>query len=111
VLGACWEEVDLAGAIWTIPAGRTKSNREHRVPLASPALELIDTMAAVRRNHLLFPGVRHDRPIAATVVLDLMRDLRPGLTLHGLRATFRTWAGEATNVRQDVAEAVLGHAV
>jgi integrase len=110
-LEACWEEVDLAGAIWTIPAVRTKSNREHRVPLASPALELIDTMAAVRRNHLLFPGVRHRRPIAATVVLDLMRDLRPGMTLHGLRACFRTWSAESTNVRQDIAEAALAHVI
>ena len=110
-LEACWEEIDLAGAIWTIPAGRTKSNREHRVPLASPALELIDTMAAVRRNHLLFPGVRHDRPIAATVVLDLMRGLRPGMTLHGLRACFRTWSAESTNVRQDIAEAALAHVI
>ena len=45
------------------------------------------------------------RPIAATVLLDLMRDLRPGTTLHGLRSTFRTWAAESTNVRQDIAEA------
>jgi integrase len=110
-LEAHWGEVDLAGAIWTIPAGRTKSNREHQVPLASPALELIDSLSAGRRNDLLFPGVRDGRPVAATVVLDLMQSLRPGMTLHGLRACFRTWSAESANVRQDIAEAALAHQI
>jgi integrase len=110
-LEARWDEVDRANAIWTIPAGRTKSNREHRVPLAPSALELIDALAAVRRDDLLFPGVNYGRPIAATVVLDLMQDLRPGITVHGLRSTFRTWAAEATTTRQDIAEAALAHVI
>jgi integrase len=110
-LEARWEEVDQAAAIWTLPPRRTKSNREFRVPLAGPTLELIDVLAATRRGDLLFAGVRHGRPIAATVVLDLMRELRPGTTLHGLRSTFRTWAAEATNTRQDIAEAALAHVI
>jgi integrase len=110
-LEARWEEVDRSSAIWTIPANRTKSNREHRVPLPPPALELIDALAAEQRNDLLFPGVRHNRPVAATVVLELMQDLRPGMTLHGLRACFRTWSAESANVRQDIAEAALAHVI
>ena len=34
--GAEWTEIDLAAALWTIPAARMKEGREHRVPL-SPA--------------------------------------------------------------------------
>jgi integrase len=111
VLEANWEEIDRDQALWVVPASRTKSGREHRVPLSPPALVVVDALAAVRRSNLVFPGVRHGRPIAATVVLDLMRDLRPGMTLHGLRSTFRTWAAEATNARQDIAEAALAHAI
>jgi integrase len=33
VLGARWSEVDLEARVWTIPAGRMKAGREHRVPL------------------------------------------------------------------------------
>ena len=113
LLGARWDEVDREEAVWTIPANRTKSNRDHRVPLSAAALVILDTLAPDRRNDLLFPGVNHGRPIAATVLLDLMRDLRPGTTLHGLRSTFRTWAAEASNGRhrQDVAEAALAHVI
>jgi integrase len=111
LLDARWEEVDHDHGVWTIPPDRTKSGREHRVPLSPPAVAVLRTLAAVRRSDLLFSGVRHGRPIAATVVLDLMRDLRPGTTLHGLRSTFRTWAAEATSCRQDVAEAALAHVV
>ena len=111
LLGARWDEVDREQAVWTIPADRTKSNRDHRVPLSPAALVILDTLARDRRDDLLFPGVNHGRPIAATVLLDLMRDLRPGTTLHGLRACFRTWSAESTNVRQDIAEASLAHQI
>ena len=34
VRGARWSEIDLTTGIWTIPAGRMKAGREHRVPLS-----------------------------------------------------------------------------
>ena len=39
-----WREFDLTRAIWTLPAGRTKTTSEHRVPLSPPALALITAM-------------------------------------------------------------------
>jgi hypothetical protein len=41
VLGARWSEVDLKAAIWTIPSQRMKAGKEHRVPLAPPAVALL----------------------------------------------------------------------
>lgn len=32
-------------------------------------------------------------------------------TVHGLRASFRTWAAEATDYPREIAEAALGHRV
>ena len=29
---ATWDEIELGGAVWTLPAERMKANREHRVP-------------------------------------------------------------------------------
>jgi integrase len=110
-LEASWSEIDREATVWTIPAARTKSNREFKVPLSPPALRVIDRLAGIRRNSLLFPGVRHGRPIAATEVLDLMHELRPDAVIHGLRACFRTWCAEHANVRQDIAEAALGHVI
>jgi integrase len=56
VLGARWEEFDLAGAIWTVPAGRMKGGREHRVPLSKRALELVKAMHDGRSGDFVFSG-------------------------------------------------------
>ena len=34
VIKATWDEVDMEGATWTVPAGRMKADKEHRVPLS-----------------------------------------------------------------------------
>ena len=39
---ATWDEVDTAGAVWTVSAVRMKAKREHRVPLCMRALEILD---------------------------------------------------------------------
>ena len=41
VRGAVWTEIDRDAGMWTIPAPRTKGNREHRVPLSRRALEIL----------------------------------------------------------------------
>jgi integrase len=41
VIGAQWDEIDLKAATWTVPAGRMKASREHRVPLSPVALALL----------------------------------------------------------------------
>jgi integrase len=41
VAGMTWGEVNLATAVWTLPAGRTKARRQHAVPLPSLAMELL----------------------------------------------------------------------
>ena len=41
VRNATWDEIDLTAAIWTIPAERTKTAQEHRVPLSAGALAVL----------------------------------------------------------------------
>jgi len=41
VLGARWSEIDLESRLWTIPGGRMKAGREHRVPLSDAAMEIL----------------------------------------------------------------------
>ncbi len=45
VAGARWSEMDLEAGIWTIPGERTKNGREHRLPLARQAAEILDRQA------------------------------------------------------------------
>jgi integrase len=107
---AQWSEIDRDNALWIVPGCRMKSGREHRVPLSAPALALLDRQAAVRRNDFIFPAATGgNRPAAENPIRATLVALRPGVTLHGFRATFRTWAAEAAHARQDVAEAALAH--
>ena len=38
VRGATWSEIDSEGKTWTVPAGRSKTGQEHKVPLSPAAL-------------------------------------------------------------------------
>ena len=44
---ATWNEIDLDEATWKVPAGPTKANREHRVPLSRRTLEVLAVAAGL----------------------------------------------------------------
>jgi integrase len=45
VAGLRWAELDRAGAMWTLPAGRAKNGVTHKVPLSELAIAEIDRIA------------------------------------------------------------------
>jgi integrase len=110
VLGATWDEIDAASKLWTIPAPRTKADREHRVPLAPAAMAQLRQLQEIRTNDFVFPG-RRGRLTPKTMQLILRRMGRNDLTVHGFRSTFRDWAGEQTNFPREVCEQALAHAI
>jgi integrase len=44
LIGAKWEEIDFANAVWTVPGPRMKMKNPHYVPLSSQALDIIDEL-------------------------------------------------------------------
>lgn len=56
VLGATWDQFDLAAGAWTKPASATKQKKLHRVPLSAPALQLLAEMKTKTAGLTLFPG-------------------------------------------------------
>ena len=44
---AQWSEFDIDARIWTIPAPRMKSRKEHRVPLTAQMVEVIESMRGI----------------------------------------------------------------
>lgn len=110
-VGARADEFDLHDNVWTVPAARMKAKREHRVPLSKEAAALVrERIAAGAPGGLLFPGVKH-RPITTAATLAVAQELRPGLTAHGFRSTFRDWAGDLTSFPREVAEMALAHTI
>jgi integrase len=111
-LGARWHELDLEAGVWTVPAGRMKGEREHRVPLSMRVIAFLKKLAALRYNELVFPGSKRGRPLGDMGLLMVLREMgHERITVHGFRSSFRDWAAETTNFPREVAEAALAHAV
>lgn len=111
-LGARWPEFNLKAALWTVPASRMKSGREHRVPLSPRAVAILKELAKTRTNDFVFPGLKRGRPLSNMALLMLLRDLEHGhVTVHGFRSSFRDWAAEKTDFAGEVAEAALAHVI
>jgi integrase len=102
VLGATWSEIDLPRT-WTVPGSRMKSGREHKVPLCQRAVEILQGLKP-RVDARLFPR----SPMAMP---ELLKTMRPGITVHGFRSAFRDWAAETTNFPNHVVEMALAHTI
>jgi integrase len=109
VLRARWSEIDLSAATWTIPAGRMKNHREHRIPLSPRAVELLRQLPRVGEH--IFVG-RGDGPPNRTALLSVLQRMgHIGVTAHGFRSAFHDWASEQTTYPNLVIEQALAHTV
>ena len=109
-----WSEFDLDAAIWTIPAGRMKMRRPHRVPLAPQALGVLKTLQAFTGNgKLLFPSVRSlDRCMSENTINAALRRMGYGkdeMTGHGFRSAASSMLNESGLWNPDAIEAQLAH--
>jgi integrase len=116
VIGARWNEIDLLNKTWTVPAARMKAHREHRVPLSPRALGILQEMQVARdgdnSDAFVFPGPRASKPLSNMAFLMLLRRMGlHDLTVHGFRATFKTWASERTSFQNEIVEAALAHVI
>jgi len=111
--GATWAEVDLgASPCWTIPASRMKAKRDHRVPLAPRAVEILTQAKGLTDGAgLVFPGTKAGKPLSDMTLSKLVKELGFDADVHGFRTSFRTWAQERTNFPREVAEAALAHTI
>jgi len=128
VLKSKWSELDLDLAIWSVPLANLK-DRKHRkeafrVPLPARAVEITREMERIKVSDYVFPGQAPGKPFSNMALLVLLKrmnaaavekwvdpvDKRP-ITAHGFRATFRTWAEEATGFPHAVIEEAMGHRV
>ena len=117
-----WAELDLDGAMWTIPSmkmKRTKLEKEqgepHTVPLPTQAVALIRGIQPLTGGgRYVFPGERsHDRPVSDNSVRSALYALGFGKeqSWHGFRASARTMLVDELNIDYNVIEANLAHSV
>lgn len=110
VRGCAWAELDLDAALWSIPGGRMKSGRPFREPLSAPAVAILRERLRVRieDDALVFPGARLGKALSDATMRKTLQEVRPGVTVHGFRSSFRDWAADHGYARE-LAESALAH--
>lgn len=112
-LKATWSEFDMAAKIWTIPANRMKTGREHRVALSMAAITVLKQLSEIsnKPDDYVFPSTRRGRPLSEMAMDMLLRRLKLDVTVHGFRSSFREWCGDVSAYPRELAEAALSHRV
>ena len=99
LIGARWDEIDLAGKQWRIPGGRMKMKTEHIVPLSVQALAILGRLKAWQdrygRSDYLFasqtPGAKNPIMSNNTILKVLANAGYKGImTGHGFRGLAST---------------------
>src|SRR5262249_54790709 len=104
-LGATWDEIK--DGVWTIPASRMKAGQAHRIPLSARVLEILRSLP--KDGQYLFGG---SKPLPEQALRrGGLAPLRPGVTIHGFPASFKTPAPEQTTYPHHVVEQALAHTV
>jgi len=104
------ERSEVTGGVWSIPASRMKARRPHQVPLCERSLDLLE-MARDHDPESRYLFSRRGKPLSSMTMLSLLKRLRPELTVHGFRSTFRDWVSEETDHSPEVAEMALAHTI
>jgi integrase len=118
--GAVWSEVDLEKGIWTIPKERIKARRGHVIPLTPRMVEILDT---ARQRHPAWrtsEGIQPSDYVFVTERLKPLSEMAPMMmlremegyrkfTIHGLRASFKSWAMAETEFARELIEEALAH--
>jgi integrase len=108
VTGMTWDEIDLARAVWTIPAKRMKAGNEHRIPLSNRAVEILEAVRKLGQSWV-FSG--NKGKLSSMAMAMLLRRMDKDVTVHGFRSAFRDWAAESTGYSHEVCEMALAHVI
>lgn len=106
---ATWREID--GDVWRIPAERMKMSRDHLVPLAPQARDLLRRLkAAAGGSEWVVPGQRGKPVSQNTFIFALYRmGYRSRVTVHGMRGLASTVLNESGIWSPDAIERQLAH--
>jgi integrase len=112
VRNAKWDDIDLLRDEWRIPKA-SKIGKPVTIPLSGRACELLKSMpraVGTIGSDYLFAG-EAGKPLDPRVISKTMARLRPGLSPHSSRSSFKSWATTRQSFPPDVVEEALLHTV
>jgi integrase len=110
VLGMRWRDVNFDTRTWTVP--KTKTRKDFRVPLSAAAIKILRWQheRQLGDDGYVFPG-KPGCGISSNTMRRFLRSLEVASTVHGFRASCRSWAESRTEYPDAVCEMVLAHAI
>ena len=111
VIESKFSEFDLNKKIWTIPEHKMKVGVEHTIPLSNEAVKIINIMRKKHNHEYVFHNIATGKHISNNAMLVFLNKHYNGkkITVHGFRATFRTWAEETGKYQHYAIEFCLAH--
>ncbi len=109
--GLRWDEIDFDAARIELPAVRMKNNKTHLIPLAEPALAILEKRQRNGREHMFGRGASgfqgwswRRKDLDARIA-----GKRPTWTLHDIRRLASTVMHEKLGIQPHIVERVLAH--
>ena len=110
-----WSEIDLEKGEWNIPGSKMKMKEAHLVPLSTQVMEILTALKPLTgAGQYVFPGRTASRPMSENAILVALRTMgyeKTEMSGHGFRAMARTMLDEVLQIRPDLIEHQLAHAV
>lgn len=89
-----WDEFDVDGKRWSIPAARMKMKTPHIVPLSIQAIEVLSLLQTISGQYqLVFPGEQNSKkPMSNMTILKALERMgyKGRMTGHGFRGLAST---------------------
>lgn len=109
-----WSEIDLDGAVWIIPGHKTKTGKDHQVPLSRQSLAILELARKLSGGgrHVFPSASSAKRPISENALNGALRRMnfrKDEMTAHGFRATASTLLNESGKWHPDAIERALAH--
>jgi integrase len=116
VAGMSYSELDMEGALWTLPAERVKNDRQHKVPLSPQALALLRGVPRIVESDFVFSttgttapsGFSNAKDCLDRALLKLDPRALDSWTMHDLRRSVASGMA-GLGVQLHVIERVLNH--
>lgn len=115
-----WTEFDFDNKTWRIPGRKMKIKKDkdgnwldHVVPLSDEATALVQSMPHKGRYVFASDQSEEHAPYRPNALTGVIARTGYKCTMHGMRSTFRNWAGEDVkgNWHRDVIEFCIAHRI
>lgn len=113
LIHARWDEIDWERKRWVIPAERMKMSKDHIVPLAQQAIDILENQKEFsgQWDHIFPSPVKPRQPISNNTILGALKRMgyQGRMTGHGFRSLAMGAIKQELGYRHEVVDRQLAH--